>query len=428
MKFRYRARGNEKGIIEGYVEAPDEGRALETLRREGVTVLSLQVTDEGEISPEAVLLLGERGSPQSDVPSFFYEDTPPESSGHSLRSRTIPSRTIKNFFRQMATMVKAGLGVFPSVGLLIEQENSAAFREVLRDIQSSLERGLPLSQAISSNIVFNPTIASMVEAGEESGRLDKALDGVATLLEKRAELRHKIFSALFYPAFVIILAFIILLVFVVVLLPQFRQVFAAMHIELPRLTQFMFEAGEYCIAKWKILLPGVLGVFGFLTWLLTRRGFIVDRLKLHLPFFHNLVLKTCMLRATRTLAISLGAGVSLPLGLELAKGAAGNAVVGNGFAHLQERTQQGDSLGNAAREVKIFPILIAQMMRIGEETGRLDNMLDRMASWYDQELDEQIKTTTALLEPILILIVGGVVAVIALSILGPITSALSQIG
>ncbi|MBQ9527695.1 MAG: type II secretion system F family protein [Fretibacterium sp.] len=427
MKFKYRARGTERGLTEGYVEAPDEGRALETLRRNGVTVLSLKVTDEGDISPDAMLLLG-GGLSQPGAPASFAEETPPPPPERPLRSGSVPAKTIRVFFRQMATMVQAGLGLSSSIDLLAEQEHNPAFKDVLRGIQYVLGRGFPLSQAMKNNPIFAPMITSMVQAGEESGRIGNALEGAATLLEKRAELRRKVLSALFYPVFVVVFALVILTVFVVALLPQFRQVFGAMNIELPGLTRYLFAAGEYCSAQWKILLPAVLGVFGLLTWLLTRRSHFLDWLKLKLPFFHKLFFKASMARATRTLAVLSGAGVPLPLGLELARGAAGNTVIGEGFAHLQERTQRGESLGDAAKEVGIFPTLAAQMMRIGEETGRLDNMLDRVASWYDQELDEELKTTTAFLEPILILFVGGVVAVVALSVLGPITSALSQLG
>ena len=427
MKFKYRARGTDKRLIEGDVEAPDEGRALETLRRNGVTVLSLKVTDEGDISPDAMLLLGGE-PPQSGTSTVFPESSPPVLPEKPLRAGSVPAKTVRVFFRQMALMVQSGLGISSSIDLLTEQEHNPAFKDVLRRIQYVLGRGVSLSQAMKNDPAFTPIIVSMIEAGEESGRIGDALEGAATLLEKRAELRHKILSALFYPVFVVVFALIILAVFIVVLLPQFRQVFGAMQIELPALTRYLFAAGEYCVDQWKVLLPAVLGILGLLIWLLTRRNRLMDRLKLKLPFFHKLFFKASMARATRTLAVLSGAGVPLPLGLELARGAAGNTVIGEGFAQLQERTQRGESLGDAAKEVGIFPTLAAQMMRIGEETGRLDNMLGRVASWYDQELDEQLRTTTAFLEPILILFVGGVVAVVALSVLGPITSALSQLG
>ncbi|MCR4818568.1 MAG: type II secretion system F family protein [Fretibacterium sp.] len=429
MKFKYRARGAGKGITEGYVEAPDESLALETLRRNGVTLLSLKVTDEGEMSPDAMLLLGGESSRHDAADSAsFAEKTPPVPQGRPFRPGMVPDRTIRLFFRQLASMVQAGLSLFSSLGILAEQEHNPAFKDLLLRIQYVLECGLPLSHATKSNPIFAPVITSMIQAGEESGRMANALDGAATLLEKRAELKRKLFSAMFYPTFVIIFAFIVLALFVVVLLPQFRQIFSDMNIELSGLTRYLFAAGEYCIAQWKIIVPAVLGVFWLLTWLLTRRGPIIDRLKLKLPIFHKLILKASMARATRTLAVLSGSGVPLPVGLELARGAAGNAVVGDGFASLHQRILRGESLGDAAKAVGIFPNLVSQMMRIGEETGRLDNMLERLAAWYDQELDEQLKNTTALLEPVLILFVGGVVAVVALSVLGPITSALSQLG
>ncbi|MBR1672416.1 MAG: type II secretion system F family protein, partial [Fretibacterium sp.] len=255
-----------------------------------------------------------------------------------------------------------------------------------------------------------------------------ALESAATLLEKRAELRRKVLSALAYPACVTVFALCVLAVFLIVLLPQFRQVFNSMNIELPRLTRSLFSAGEYCVEHWKVLLPASLAVLCLLFWLLACRSTFMDRLKLRLPFFGKLIFKSSMVRATRTLAALSGAGVPVLTGLEMAKGAAGNSAVGEGFAGLQERVRQGASLGDAAKQTGVFPTLVSQMMRIGEETGHLDNMLDRVASWYSQELDAQLKSTTALLEPVLILLVGCIVGVIVLAIFGPMNAAMSHLG
>ena len=190
----------------------------------------------------------------------------------------------------------------------------------------------------------------------------------------------------------------------------------------------LFSLGEYCTENWLSIVIWTLAVVGVLGFLLRSKATkpMMDRVKLKLPVIKSLVFKSGMARATQTLAALVTAGVPILRGLEMAESASGNEVIRQGFADLQASAKQGVHLGDAAKRAKVFPILVCQMMRIGEETGHLDDMLERVARWYDQELDEQIKAMTSLMEPIMIMFVGGLVAVIALAIFGPITAAMSQ--
>ena len=408
MNFRYRGRDAGGSVVEGQVEAENQGMALEALRQRGVVVLSMNASGGGAVravSGESMSLLDKL-----------------------RRIGTVSGKTKMVFFRQLATMVKAGLSLTAALDIIAEQEKNLAFKDVLMDVKANIDRGVPLSQAMKQHKVFNVMMTSLVQAGEEGGLLDESLERVAGLLEKQAALAGKIKSAMFYPSFVIFFAITVVVVFIAFILPKFKQVFEGMNIQLPTLTKMMFNLGDYCQENWKLIVGVTFAVVAVLLWLMrspVTKPFM-DRLKLKLPVIKSLVFKSGMARASQTLASLVSAGVPILRGLEMAEEVAGNDVIRTGFADLQASAKSGLPLGDAARHAKVFPPLVCQMMRIGEETGHLDDMLERVAAWYDQELDEQIKAMTSLMEPIMIVFVGGIVAVIAMAIFGPITAAMSQ--
>ena len=406
MNFRYRGRDTGGSVVEGQVEADNQGVALDTLRQRGILVLSLSAGRGGGVAPSSSMSLLDK----------------------LQRIGTVPAKTRMVFFRQFATMVKAGLSLTAALDIISDQEKSMIFKDVLLDVKGNIDRGVSLSQAMKQHKIFNVMMTSLVQAGEEGGLLDDSLDRVAGLLEKQAALVGKIKSAMFYPSFVILFAVAVVVVFIAFILPKFKQVFAGMHIDLPPLTQMLFGLGEYCENNWKIIVGVTFAVVAGLVWALKSpmtKPFM-DRLKLKLPVIKTLVFKASMARSSQTLASLVSAGVPILRGLEMAEEVAGNDVIRAGFAELQASAKSGLNLGDAAKNAKVFPPLVCQMMRIGEETGHLDEMLERVAAWYDQELDEQIKAMTSLMEPVMIVIVGGIVAVIAIAIFGPITSVMSQ--
>ncbi|NLL37385.1 MAG: type II secretion system F family protein [Fretibacterium sp.] len=412
MKFKYRARSDDSRILEGELEAESQGSALHALQQQGLIVMSLTpVSGAGSVSAASM----------GKTLSFFEK---------LQRIGTVPYKNKMVFFRQLATMIKAGLSLTMALDIIAEQEKSLIFRDVIEDIKSSIDRGVPLSQAMKAHSVFNTMMISLVQAGEEGGILDNALERVAMLLEKQAALKSKIRSAMFYPSFVVTFAIGVMVVFVAFILPKFQEVFEGMKIELPTMTLMMFRFGEFAEKNWVTILVATLVTVLLLIWSLKSKITkpYMDRLKLKLPIVKSLVLKSSMARSTQTLASLVSAGVPILRGLEMAEEVAGNSVIQKGFADIQVAAKGGQHLGDAARAAKIFPLLICQMMRIGEETGKLDEMLERVALWYDQELDEQIKAMTSLMEPVMIVIVGGIVGLIAMSIFGPITSAISQLG
>ena len=409
MNFRYKARAADGKIVEGLLDMENQGLVLESLRQKGMMPLSVnQAGRGGQAIVKRRMTLFDK----------------------MQRIGTVPSKTKMVFFRQMATMIQAGLSLTMALDIVAEQEKNLIFRDTINAVKNGIDQGMPMSQVMKQQPTFDSMMTALVQAGEEGGILDNALDRVASLLEKQAALRSKIKSAMFYPSFVILFAVGVVVVFVAFILPKFKQVFGAMGIELPFLTQLMFDFGEFAQSNWVIILTVVIATIAAFIWMgkskITKP--YLDSLKLNVPIIKGLVFKSVMARSSQTLASLVSAGVPILRGLEMAREVAGNVLIEKGFESLLEAAKRGTNLGDAARAAKIFPILVCQMIRIGEETGHLDDMLEKVAAWYDQELDEQIKALTSLLEPVMIIFVGSIVALIAMAIFGPITSAMEQMG
>ncbi|GHS90232.1 secretion system protein [Synergistales bacterium] len=408
MNFHYRARASDGKVVEGNIEAENQGKALELLRAQGMLPLSVNAAGKG-------------GKPNVKGGMTFFDKL--------QRIGTIPAKIKMVFFRQMATMVSAGLSLTMALNIVAEQERNLIFRDAIASVRGSIDQGVAFSQAMRQHpSIFNILMLSLVQAGEEGGMLDSALNRIANLLEKQQALRGKIKSAMFYPSFILCFAGGVVVVYVGFILPQFKKVFDQMGVNLPYLTQMMFELGDYCQENYMKIITVFAIVIGIVIFLFTSKTLkpAMDRFKLKAPVFGPLVMKASLSRSTQTLASLVTAGVPILRGLEMSRDVADNSLIGMGFDNLIDATKRGASLGDSARQAKIFPILVCQMLRIGEETGHLDEMLEKVASWYEQELDEQVKAMTAMLEPVMIVIIGGLVAIIAISIFGPITSAMEQ--
>ncbi|MBQ7734232.1 MAG: type II secretion system F family protein [Synergistaceae bacterium] len=416
MQYNYRARQQDGQIVEGIVEADTQKEAVEQLKGRSLMVISLG-SQGGKSAAKSSSKGGGKSLLQMDLGDLL-----PTSNKLSLK-------TLMVFFRQLATMEGAGLSLATSLDVITSQESNKALKKILTDIKNRLDRGVTLSQAMAQHPAFNQLLVSLVQAGEEGGMLDYSLEQGATLLEKQQQLRSKIRSALFYPAFIMIFAVIILVAFFIFLVPKFQEVFASLSIELPEITLAMFAAGEWFQAHWQIIAAVVIALILLLRFLMSNKQTkrYVDKVELKIPVLKDLLFKAAMARSARTFASLVSAGVTVVRSLEMSEGTAGNVVVQDGFETLRRNAIRGMSLGDSAKQAKIFPTLVSQMMRIGEETGHLDQMLERVATWYDQELDEQIKATVSLLEPFMIVFVGGIIAIIALAIFAPITSAIVQL-
>ena len=437
MIFKYRARTPNGQIIEGNVEADDQKAALDSLKSQGMLVIGLTPQGGATKAPEPAK------APKASAPKSTPAPAPakPKSGKKDFKSLLsmdlgaifntgrVPLKNLMVFFRQLATMESAGLSLATSLDVIAGGEKNYSLRAALIDIKNRLDRGIPLSQAMKSQKCFNALLISLIEAGEEGGLLGPALEQWATLLEKQEALHRKVRSAMFYPSFIMFFAVAILVFFFIFLVPKFQETFATLNIELPQITLIMFGIGEWFGKNWYIVAGAFFGTIMLLYFLSTNKATkgTMDAIKLKLPVLKDILLKSSMARSSRTLSALTSAGVPIVRGIEMAEGTADVVPVQKGYEELRKAIIRGVSLGDASKQAGIFPVLVSQMMRIGEETGHLDNMLERVATWYDQELDEQIKATISLIEPMLIVFVGGIIAIIAISIFAPVTSAIVQL-
>ena len=422
MNFKYRAKSPDGEIMEGWIEANDQKQALSSLRNRGMIVINL--TAQGNVTEPRSKSGKKKSGGKFSLQSILKADI-----GAILSGGRVPNKNLMIFFRQLATMENAGLGLSSAINMVAEQEKNQTLKAALIDIKNRLDRGSQLSQAMAQHKAFSPLLVSLVEAGEEGGMLARALEEAAVLLEKQEALRSKIRSALFYPGFVMTFAVLILVFFFMFLVPKFKEVFSTLNIELPTITVVMFGMGDWFAEYWYVVAGIAILLIAGWSFLSRNKATrpAMDRFKLKLPVMKDLILKASMARSSRTLSALTSAGVPIVRSIEMAEGTAGNEAVKSGYVELRKSVVRGVSLGDAAKQAGIFPVLVSQMMRIGEETGHLDTMLERVATWYDQELDEQVKATVSLLEPMMIVFVGAIIAVIAVSIFAPITSSIVQL-
>lgn len=400
MEFKFKARSPEGKIVEGVIQGDSQDAAVASMRERGMMPITLTRSGREKGGDSFREMLHRMGS----VP---------------LRDKVI-------FFRQLATMIKAGVTLGNALNILVDQTKNPRLADSIRRVKMAVDGGFSLSGALRTRGEFNTLMVSIVSAGEEGGKLDESLDRLATFLERQDELRRKIVSAVTYPAVVILFAVFILYILVTVVMPRFSQVFRGLNVPLPTLTIQVFNFSEWMAEFWYIPLLAIL-LFGVVVSMLAKNKDTkpaMDAMKLKLPLVGDIFFKSAMARSNRTLASLVDSGVPILKSLEMTSEVTDNAVIGKAYTSLRDAARKGASLGDTAKNISVFPVMIAHMMKVGEETGQLETMLDKVAGWFEMELDEKIKRLTSILEPVLIIFVGGIVALVALAIFTPIVTAI----
>jgi type IV pilus assembly protein PilC len=345
--------------------------------------------------------------------------------------KSVKPKSLQIFSRQFATMIAAGLNVVSALVILESQTDDAYLAEVIREVRADVEGGSLLSEALVRHPkAFSRLYVAMVEAGEAAGILDTVLDRVAIQIEKETSLKRRVRGALIYPILVLGFACLVLTAMLLFLVPIFTRIYTQLGGQLPMLTQIVVHASNALRAAWYIIFPGaVIGVFAIRRWKRSENGRrIWDRLKLRIPMkIGEVVLKVTMARFSRTLASLVAAGVDIIKALEITGQTAGNSVVEEALVEVGSRVQSGVPIAQPLMENEVFPPMISQMVRIGEETGELDAMLGKIADFYEEEVDVSIQNLTSIIEPIMIIAVGAVVGVIILSMYLPMFKLLSLI-
>jgi type IV pilus assembly protein PilC len=333
--------------------------------------------------------------------------------------------------RQLATMVSSGMAIMRALHVLETQTESKVLRETIGAVRKDVEAGLLLSDALARHPkVFGPLYVAMVRAGETGGVLEDCLLRVADQLEKDAALRRQVRAAMIYPSLVVSFAVIVLLALVAFLIPVFVGVFKQFPGKLPALTAFMVNFSHLVTHQWYLLIGVTVGtVVAFLKIKKSKWGRPHwDAFKLRVPMkIGDVVQKVAIARWSRTLASLTAAGVPIIQAIEITGKTAGNAVIENSMGDVIDSIKGGGTISAPLREVGAFPPMVAQMVGVGEETGALDSMLAKIADFYDSEVEAAVKALTSIMEPVMIIVVGGIVGVIVISMYLPLFSIYNSI-
>jgi len=379
------------------------------------------VESTGEISASDVATAREQLRQRGLRPVSLSEVGGKAASGG--RRKKVKQRSLQVFSRQFATMIDAGLSVVGALVILEQQTDDQALAEVIREVRADVESGLLLSQAMAKHPkVFDRLYIAMVEAGEAAGILDSVLDRVAVQIEKEMKIKRRVKGAMVYPTVVLCFAFLVLAGMLLFLVPVFEGIFEDLDGELPFLTKIVVAASDVFRGYWFVIFPALGGgVYGFRRWKRTEPGRQAwDRFKLAVPAgIGKVVLKVTMARFSRTLATLVAAGVDIIKALEISGQTSGNWVVESALADVRAKVHQGVPIAQPLIEDPIFPPLVAQMVKVGEETGELEHMLDKIADFYEDEVDTSINSLTSIVEPLMMIGVGAIVGVIIISMYLP---------
>jgi type IV pilus assembly protein PilC len=349
------------------------------------------------------------------------------------RWKSVDKRELAVLSRQFATLVASGMPMLRTLHTLEEQTQDEEISEAVAGMRADVEAGSTLEQAMERYPrVFDRLFRAMVRSGEQSGRLDEALDRVAYQVEKQDALRRQVKSALMYPSLVFGFAVVVLVVIVMFVIPVFAGIFkelAEEHPEeaagLPAPTQLCVGVSNLLTHQWYLLLPSIaLGFWAFFRWKKTERGKDAwDRLILRLPFkIGDVIQKVALARWSRTFSGSVSSGVPMLQAIQLTGETAGNVVVEKAMDDVYGSVKTGGSLAGPIEDNPIFPPMVGHMVAVGEETGQLETMLSKVADFYEAEVDAKVKALTALIEPVMICFVGGMVGFIVISMYLPLFS------
>jgi len=335
----------------------------------------------------------------------------------------VKARDVTIMTRQLSTMISSGMTILRALHVLEEQTDSKPLKEALTGVRKDLEAGQPLSDALERHPkVFSPLYVAMVRSGETGGVLESALLRTADQLEKDESLRRQVRAAMVYPAVVVSFAFVVLIALVAFIVPVFAGVFKDFGGELPKLTQFTVGLSKIVTGQWYLLIAGFVGsAVGFFQWKKSSWGRPQwDAFRLRIPMkIGDVVQKVSLARWSRTFSSLLHAGVPIIQALEITGKTAGNTVVDRAMTDVIASVKRGGTIAEPLKMIPVFPAMVTHMISVGEETGALDEMLSKVADFYEDEVSTAVKALTSILEPVMIVFVGGIVGFIVISMYLP---------
>lgn len=398
------AKGNAK---KEKIVAPSVSEARSTLRSRGLVIQDLKQAQEFKFSGDINL----------------------EPLQMAMAKVSVKDKAV--FSRQFAALINAGVAIVRGLGVMADQCTNPKMKKALTQISEDVQQGMNLSEAMRKHPdCFDNLYVSMVQAGEVGGVLDEVMNRLSKLLEDVARLQNQIKSALTYPVAVAIFAIAIFIGMTVFLIPIFADIFKQLNVELPALTQFMLDLSAFIRGFWWSIPIVFFGAgFAFRNYYKTRMGReTIDRISLKVPLFGDLIQKSAVARFSRTFGALTRSGVPILTALEIVRDTAGNQVIANAVDESRKEIQQGGMISLALQKEQVFPIMAIQMISIGEETGELDQMLAKVADFYEDEVEQSVKALTSIIEPIMIVVLGGMVGVILLSMYLPMFKIFEKLG
>jgi type IV pilus assembly protein PilC len=391
--FNYSAINAQGVELKGELHAPDLDAARDLLRQRGLL-------------PQRVDSAGKKLS----------------SVGAGLRKK-VDMKALQIFSRQFATLIEAGVNVVSSLAILEDQTVDKNLKKVLAAVRADVESGMILSKALGQHpAVFDRLYVSMVEAGEASGTLDGVLDRLAIQIEKSMQIKRRVKGAMIYPIVVLCFASLALCGMLLFLVPVFVKIFSQLNGHLPMLTQVVVDFSNLLRNYWFIIFPAIgLAFWGFRRWKKTESGRQRwDSFKLRMPMkIGDVVLKVTMARFSRTLATLVGSGVDIVKALEITGNTSGNWVIEQALAEVRAAVHEGVPIAQQLVANPVFPPMVSQMIKIGEETGELEKMLGKIADFYEDEVETSINALTSIIEPITMIAVGVMVGIIVIAMYLP---------
>ncbi len=397
-RYAYQARDSQGRRLKGKVEAKNEQSAASILREKNLLIISLHEKSD--------TLLNELTASMSKVK---VDD-------------------IVNFTRQLATMINAGLPLLKAFSIL-ESQSKPAMRKVIRKLNREIEGGANFGDALAKEKeVFNSIYISLVQAGEAAGALDTILVRLADTLEKQKEFRAKTKGALIYPAIIMVAMLVVAVIMMIFVIPQMMELYEDFDADLPAATQILMDVSYFFSSKWYLfLIGGVVGGFAFTKWKKTERGrHKYDELILKVPIIGPLRRKIISTEFARTMSLMVSAGISLLESLQIVARGMDNVLYRDAVLKSRDDVEKGRPLSSSLSRQEVFPELVPQMIAVGEETGRLDEVLTKLANYYEAESEQAIKGLTTAIEPLIMIVLGLGVGFLIIAIIMPIYGLTSQ--
>ncbi len=343
----------------------------------------------------------------------------------------IKTKDIVIFTRQFSTMLEAGIPLDECLDILSKQVDNQSLQNIVKEVKIDVEGGKPLNESLAEHPkVFKTLYTSLVEAGEEGGLLTNVLNRLSTYMEKDEEVKSQIKSAMIYPAIILVIATIVVFGLLYFVIPKFQEMFSSFNQELPGLTQFIINLSEFAQQNFLIIFGAIAALIGiFFILKRTEKGKrFIDSMRLKLPIIGNLSRKAAVARFTRTFGTLIESGVEILRALEITANVAGNIVIRDAILEARQSISGGSEISKPLKESGVFPPMVIHMISAGEKSGALEEMLTKIADFYEREVDAALEAFTASLEPILIVFVGGILGTLVIGMFMPILTMASAVG